>query len=1028
VDVGTLVGYMEIQDSGFKFGLGSAERSFDRFADSLDSDLAALERDFDDAGDDIMDQLEQSFRELDDVVEKAFRDAEQAAERSGRRIGDALEDGVDSGVDGARQAAGRGGEQAGEEFSGGLGESGRSGASAAGMDMMGSLKGLGWAAAGAAIGAVLIAGFTKALDTEVAVDKLAAQIGATPEMSRDFGRIAGELYADAYGESVGDVAEALRGVWQSGLVPEDTALDEIERITAKAMNFATVIGEDVTKATRAAAKMIKTGLVDNAEQAFDILTRGVQQGANEAEDLLDTFSEYSTMFRDIGLSGDQAMGLISQGLRAGARDSDTVADALKEFAIRAQDASTTSAAGFEAIGLNAKEMTSIFAQGGPEAAKALDTVLDRLRNMKDPVERNAAAVALFGTKAEDLADSLFALDPSEAVAALGQVEGAADRMGETLADNASTRIESFKRTMEQGLVNFIGNNVLPSLSALMDGLKLSGVPQAIENIVTQGRELIDGIVQDVRDWAATHGEQIDRIVAGGKRLYDEVTKAASETISFIKDLWESADWIDVIATKIEASIRIIEGLVEMVRGVVQLVAGILTGDWSKAWSGIQAIVEGALDATVGIIDNLVGGLVELLGGNWQEIKDSAKRAWDGTVQLFKDAGQWISDALSWITALPGKVGTWFGQVKDAAVDKLEALGTWVTVELPARIGAGLSSLGEKMKGWISIGLEGLKWALTEGIEWAIAWAIALPFKLVEAGAELGAKIREWIGNAWQSAKDLAVTKTTELLEWAQGVPGQIIEAVSELNAKIGEWASAAWQNAKDTAARKGQELLDWARGLPGRILASISDLNARVGEWARNAWQNAKTGAEEKGRELVQWAKELPGRIVSEIGELGSKLWSTGRDLIEGLIRGIKETAGRIADAVLGPIRDTIAKTKSLLGISSPSKVMAEIGVNMGEGLALGIESTKGLVADSLAGLAEQAQGFGAQLAMGMTSSGARLPVATPGVEGSSGAGTAGSNSGPPRSLVHIENYHPPKPDDPWATAQDLDWISKAGG
>lgn len=34
--------------------------------------------------------------------------------------------------------------------------------------------------------------------------------------------------------------------------------------------------------------------------------------------------------------------------------------------------------------------------------------------MKDPVKRNAAAVALFGTKAEDMGKALFALDPSKA--------------------------------------------------------------------------------------------------------------------------------------------------------------------------------------------------------------------------------------------------------------------------------------------------------------------------------------------------------------------------------------------------------------------------------------------------------------------------------------------------------------------------------------------------------------------------------------------------------------------------------------
>src|SRR3546814_15045689 len=86
------------------------------------------------------------------------------------------------------------------------------------------------------------------------------------------------------------------------------------------MNVSMVLGEEVGATTRAVAKMIKTGLAKNAEEAFDILTRGAQTGANEAADLLVTFSEYSTQFRQLGLDGQPSMGLLSHGLQGGHRD------------------------------------------------------------------------------------------------------------------------------------------------------------------------------------------------------------------------------------------------------------------------------------------------------------------------------------------------------------------------------------------------------------------------------------------------------------------------------------------------------------------------------------------------------------------------------------------------------------------------------------------------------------------------------------------------------------------------------------
>src|SRR5690606_37294568 len=149
---------------------------------------------------------------------------------------------------------------------------------------------------------------------------------------------------------------------------------------------------DVGQTSRAVGKMIKTGLAKDATEALDILTAGFQSGANEADDLLDTFSEYSTQFRNMGLSGEQAMGIISQGLRAGARDADVVADAIKEFSIEAVAGSDKIRDAYGELGLNADKMFAALGKGGPEAAKALDITLDKLREVEDPVECNALAV------------------------------------------------------------------------------------------------------------------------------------------------------------------------------------------------------------------------------------------------------------------------------------------------------------------------------------------------------------------------------------------------------------------------------------------------------------------------------------------------------------------------------------------------------------------------------------------------------------------------------------------------------------
>jgi len=332
---------------------------------------------------------------------------------------------------------------------------------------LGKLKAAGpalAAAAAAAIGAAFVAGIGKALDQSRIVGKLGAQLGATPKEADRLGKVAGRLFAKGITGDFQTAADSIRSVMQQGLAPSGATEAQLQRIATKASDVTNAFDQDLTRATRAVAQMLRTGISANADEAFDTLTRGLQNGTNASDDLLDTFNEYATQFRDIGINADTALGLLTQGMQAGARDSDVVADALKELNIRVKDLSA--AKGLKELGLDAEDMARSFATGGEASAGALDLILDKLNAVEDPLERTRLAVLLLGTKSEDMAQALFGLDPSAAVAALGQVEGASDRLGTSLRDNAGANLDAFKQNAEQKLVNFLGDKVIPTLSRL----------------------------------------------------------------------------------------------------------------------------------------------------------------------------------------------------------------------------------------------------------------------------------------------------------------------------------------------------------------------------------------------------------------------------------------------------------------------------------------------------------------------------------------------------------------------------------
>src|SRR5690606_12410177 len=272
-------------------------------------------------------------------------------------------------------------------------------------------------AASVAAAATVGSAFVDALDLSRAQGRIQAQLGVTEAEAGRIGAVAGEVYARGFGENLGEVSDAVTLVVRSieGMGDaSDAELQEVSRqalnlaqtlgvdvneatrsvanmmrtgrmggmgtsseaalqeVSRQALNLARTLGVDVDEAPRSVANMMRTGLVGSATEAMDLLISGAQLGADEYGDLADTMQEYSTQFRDLGLTGAEAKGLIVQGMEAGAQSSDKVADALKELNIRVTGLEGPAVEALDELGLNAEKMASAFAVGGPKAREALD--------------------------------------------------------------------------------------------------------------------------------------------------------------------------------------------------------------------------------------------------------------------------------------------------------------------------------------------------------------------------------------------------------------------------------------------------------------------------------------------------------------------------------------------------------------------------------------------------------------------------------------------------------------------------------
>jgi phage-related protein len=560
-------------------------------------------------------------------------------------------------------------------------------------------------AAGAFIGTALLAGLAVAIagvgkliaDTiehEAQAANLTARLGLSPSDTARMGKLAGEVYAENYGTGLDQVNDAIVRITQD---IGDGTKEWTQQTTKDVLTVSNTFEQELGRTTAAVGTMIKTGLVKDTTEGLDLITRGIQVGADKAEDLLDTFIEYSVQFKNMGLDGKAAMGIISQGLQAGARNADVVADTIKEFSIEAVAGADRVRGGYKSLGMDADAMFKALAQGGPEAAKALDLTLDKLRAVEDPVKRNAIAIELFGTKAEDMGQALYALDPSAAVDTLGQVEGATKKVNDVISDTASNKIETLKRSIQHNLVEFMGNKVIPFFQDLGRRLDLSGILAAFQTFVTKAQEIWNMVLEDVRKFVEKHQARLQDLSTKAGTAFADLKFVIQNVLVAIKWLWDTfgEDLLGTALRTIEMIIGVVSGGLQHLKGIIQVISGIITGDWRLANEGLKNIVEGAFRAIWSIIDRIMGDIAAAIGVDWEGIK-----------RKFADSIQWIRDKINWFSEMVGSVAGWMGEMKAAIERKWNEIRDFFG-GIPQRIRDAIGNPGSILWGIGNAILQGL---------------------------------------------------------------------------------------------------------------------------------------------------------------------------------------------------------------------------------------------------------------------------------------------------------------------------------
>lgn len=315
-------------------------------------------------------------------------------------------------------------------------------------------------AAATAVGGALTGAVISANSEEKALNSLQAQTGLTTEELSKYESIIGEIYKDNFGESQEDIANTLSKIKQV------TDEQDPQKLKDMAENLYTLEGTfdnfDISETLRGINGLI-TNMGLTADEAFDYIVKGAQNGLNYSGELGDNIAEYSQIWGQAGFDAEQMFSILENGTKNGAYNLDKVNDFVKEFTISLSDGRIE-----ENLGSFSKGTGEIFKKWKDGKATASDvfySVISDLKNTKNEQKALTTASTVWSALGEDNA--------MKVIKSLGNVnksyknvKGSMKKIKDIKYDDVESDWASLGRTVQTDVINPIGKSLFPEVKKL----------------------------------------------------------------------------------------------------------------------------------------------------------------------------------------------------------------------------------------------------------------------------------------------------------------------------------------------------------------------------------------------------------------------------------------------------------------------------------------------------------------------------------------------------------------------------------
>ncbi|MFS0927683.1 phage tail tape measure protein [Enterococcus durans] len=536
------------------------------------------------------------------------------------------------------------------------------------------------------------------------------KMGITKGESKQFLTFANELVKSGMVDTLEEAQEAITQVYQTAgkkVTPEG-----LKQLTKYAISFSKTFDTDVNETMRGASRMMENFGI-SAEEAFDLLTAGAQNGLNQSNELADNMAEYSQLFGQMGFTADETFSLLEAGLDGGAYNLDKVNDLIKEMGISLTDGRFEENA--DMFSESTRNLFNEWKNGKATQGEVVKGMMNDFANMEGGYDAINRAGTVWSALGED--NSLKVIKAmAGASTSFGETKSSAEELNNTMSN--TTAWEAFTNGVK-GTVNSI---------AIWAQEFTGGMTQPIENFfnntLPNAMKTLDFFFSYIGTFISNLKDVIGKLWSGQDTVSDQ------HILNMMGFSWESIwaldDFITQVKEKGEVLTQYIKGFWQLFTGdeATQMQGYSLLRSLGMSQEDIEALetakenIKTAFDSVKEVIIKLLEDGLDKMIQSWKDLV----KIWDDKIApdllpLFEQFAGWLSRITGYLAEVSGALDKFGGSSQSNSNVVVEAFGVmWQGVKI--KLGLIMATIETTM---IIISGTIKTWGKIFAGDWAGAW-------------------------------------------------------------------------------------------------------------------------------------------------------------------------------------------------------------------------------------------------------------------------------------------------------------------